>query len=179
MVDVLALLQKKGVIDETLQANASELIEKGESVESNGDLRRLHKILGEYYGLPTRELNENDKIDSAVLQYISEDSARHYGLLPLAVNDGIMEVGITDPDNLAVLDALNFISGKNKLPYKLVLILQRDLNRGLEMYESLSGEVDEALTELETELSAEIEARENESEDHTEHIKEDAPVDRP
>lgn len=188
MVDVLGLLTEKKLIDAQVAEQVTKLVADGEStlesaLEAQGvDLSMVLKTLGEHYDLPTRELDENDKIDPSVLKYLSEESARHYRFLPVSVDDGIMEVGITDPDDLAVLDALNFISTKNNLPYKLVLILERDLKRGLKMYENLRGEVDEALNELETELTEEIAAHESgakggeKEEDQMEHIKEDAPV---
>lgn len=185
MVDVLGLLREKGILTDAVVSKTAELVADGnDSVESalekqGVDLSVVLQTLGEHYELPTRELTEHDKIDPTVLKYLSEDSARHYKLIPLSVEDGVMEVGITDPDDLAVLDALNFISTKNQLPYKLVLILERDFKRGIKMYENLTGEVDEALGELETELTEEIKqthAKVREEQDLTEHIKEDAPV---
>lgn len=186
-MNILSLLQEKGVIDEsTAQTIAAEAQKSGDSVESvllqqGVDPDVILNTLGEYYKLPTYKLGENEKIEPAALKYLPEDSARHYKLLPLAIKDGVIEIGTTDPDELSSLDALNFIAAKNKLPYKLVIILERDLKRGMTMYENLTGEVDEALTELESELSAELKLRGQEAKDEDpdnkdEYIKEDAPV---
>ncbi|MDZ4284393.1 MAG: GspE/PulE family protein, partial [Patescibacteria group bacterium] len=61
-----------------------------------------------------------------------------------------------------------------------MLVLERDLERGLALYENLTGEVETALTELESELSAELKAGgrplEEEKQHTEEYIKEDAPV---
>lgn len=187
-MDILEHLQEKGVIDqaaaEAVQqaASAGDVTLQGALLAREIDPEQLLAALGEYHQLPTRIFSENDKIDPNVLKYVQEDSARHYKILPLAVTDGVLEVGIADPEQLTAIDALNFISAKNKLPYKLVLILERDLERGLEQYDNLTGEVTSALTELESELSEEMKQRGVEAKeeapaaDAAEHIEEDAPV---
>jgi type IV pilus assembly protein PilB len=76
-------------------------------------------------------------------------------MIPLAVKDGILEVGMVDPENLEARDALNFISSKNNLPFKLFLITEKDFEKAVESYKGLSGEVTKALTELEDDLTAE------------------------
>ena len=185
-MNLLTLLQEKGVIDasvvgtvgaevQTSGASAEDVL-LGHGVDSDAVLAAL----GEYYKLPTYRLGENEKIEPQILKYLSEDAARHYGMLPLSLKDGVMDVGTTNPDDLSAIDALNFIAVKSKIPYKLVVILERDFKRGLALYENLTGEVDTALTELESELSIELKAHEEKSPetpaDAEEHLKEDAPV---
>ncbi|MBX9906975.1 hypothetical protein K2X96_03705, partial [Patescibacteria group bacterium] len=185
---ILDLLKKKGILSE--QAATEILTESeggGVSIEA-GLLARgvdpdvLLQNMGEYYRLPTRRIAPQEKITSEALRYIPEESARHYRFVPLEEKDGVLEVGITDPDNLQATDALNFISSKNNIPYKLVIILQEDFEKVLAGYENLTGEVDEALTDLESELTSDIEDRKKEAaETEVEKetvIKEDAPVTR-
>ncbi len=186
-MQILELLTEKNILDATTATQvASELEASGESLETvllrhGVDQDALLVALGEYYRLPTRRLDAQTKIAPEVLRYIPEESAQHYRLAPLEEKDGLLEVGVTNPDNLTALDALNFISAKTHLPYKLVLILEEDLKRVLAMYENLTGEVDEALTELETELTSEMENKKEQKEekiDQQEIVKEDAPVTR-
>lgn len=106
-------------------------------------------VAGETYGLPTRMLGD-PPADEDVFSYIPLDSARHYGFVPLSMSDGALEVGITDPDNIEALDALQFISGQVGIPYKIFLITKQDLDRVLDAYQNLSGEVGRALSEYET-----------------------------
>ncbi|MEK7604318.1 MAG: GspE/PulE family protein [Patescibacteria group bacterium] len=122
---------------------AEVLTERGVSLES------ALAAAGETYGLPTRILGDPPADDEA-LAYIPLDSARHYGFAPLAVVDGALEVGMVDPDNIEAFDALQFISGKIGMPYKILLITQDDFNRVLEAYQNLSGEVGKALSEYDT-----------------------------
>jgi len=104
---------------------------------------------GKAYGLPSRILGDPPAAQEA-FSYIPIDSARHYGFVPLAVVNGALEVGITDPDNIEAFDALQFISGKIGMPYVMFLITKQDFDRVLDAYQNLSGEVGKALSEYET-----------------------------
>lgn len=135
---------------------------------------------GQYYNIPTRDL-EGQQISFSVLKNISEDSARHYSFVPIGLKDGLLEVGIVDPENIEARDALNFIASKLGLPFKLYLITMSDFEKVLDDYKGLSGEVTKALTELETELSDDVDEVKSEAnflpEDPLEtKIVEDAPV---
>ena len=110
---------------------------------------------GEYYNIPTRNLG-GQRIPFSILKNISEDSARHYSFVPIDVKDGSLEVGIIDPENIEARDALNFISNKLGMPFKLFLISISDFEKVLDDYKGLSGEVTQALSELETELSDDV-----------------------
>jgi type IV pilus assembly protein PilB len=109
---------------------------------------------GEYLQIPTRDLSGQD-IPYDTLKYIPEESALHYQLIPLGVKNGVLEVGLVDPDNIGARDALNFISGKLNTPFKIYLISAADFERIVQSYKGLSGEVTKALSELEVELSDE------------------------
>ncbi len=186
-MNILALLQEKGALDQAVLSTAQADIQQNGTTAEDALLKQgvdanlLLSVIGGYYNLPTYQLGPNDKIDPNVLKYLPEDSARHYKLLPLALRDGVLEVGTTDPDDLTALDALNFIASKSGVPYKLVFILERDFKKGILQYANLTGEVDSALTELESELSAEGKPAEQSAppppaSENEEYIKEDAPV---
>ena len=89
-------------------------------------------------------------------------------------------VGVNDPDSLQIREVLNFISSKHGVPYKLVFMLDSDIERAQDQYSNLKGEVTNALENIEGELNAEIAARADENvsdaRETLEHIKEDAPV---
>lgn len=106
---------------------------------------------GDSLGVPTRSL-ENVDVPFDILKYIPEESALHYRFVPISLTDGVLEVGLVDPDNIEARDALNFISSKIGLPFKIFLINEADFEKVQGTYKGLSGEVTKALTELETEL---------------------------
>ncbi len=104
---------------------------------------------GKAYGIPPRILGDPPASPS-VFNYVPIDSARHYGFVPLDIVDGALEVGITDPDNIEALDALQFISGKIGIPYKIFLITKEDFDRVIDSYKNFSGEIGRALSDYET-----------------------------
>ncbi len=128
--------------------------------------------------VPTKSLKDV-KVSDKILEYISQESAEHYRIVPMAVKDGVLEVGALDPNDLETRDALNFISSRVGMPYKLFLISQEDFGALLDRYKGLSGEVTKALSELESELSINT-PQEKKTEDAKESsdakIVEDAPV---
>lgn len=137
------------------------------------------KSKGSTLDIPSRSLIGTD-VSSKVLEYIPQESAEHYKVVPIGVKDGVLEVGILDPDDIGARDALNFISSKAGMPYKLFLITADDFQATLEKYKGLSGEVNKALSELETELSQNIAMAENANKESPEKqetkLVEDAPV---
>src|SRR5579872_2863726 len=160
-MDLPELLVQSGVLKSSaLPGIAAEMQKPGATAESvlttTGGLTMadILKAKGSYYNVPTREVGEKP-VPFDILRYIPEESARHYHFVPLAVQDGVLEVGITDPDNLEARDALTFISAKIGMPYKLFLISDTDFEHLLTQYKGLSGEVGKALGELETEFAVE------------------------
>ncbi len=158
-MDVLSLLSEKGLINQRALAAIKEEVSKGEKSLEKALLDRgvsLNDILtarGEYYQVPTRIIGEDGSIPYEILRYVPEESARHYRFAPLAVADGVLEIGTTDPDNLEAVEALNFIAQRVNLPYKLFLISDEDFGRVITMYKGLTGEVGNALTELQTTIA--------------------------
>ena len=98
--------------------------------------------------VPKKEIGET-KIPSEILSIIPEESAEHYRFVPLAINEGALEVGIVDPDNIEARDALNFISVKTRTPFKLFQISEEDFEKVISMYRGLSEDVTRALSQLE------------------------------
>lgn len=149
------------------------LREKGITAE------QITRAKGEYLQVPTKNLGDKE-IPFDVLKFIPEESALHYKLIPISVTDGVLEVGVVDPDNIEARDALNFISSKVNLPFKVYIISEDDFNRAIGYYKGLGGEVNQALTDLEGEFAkADVEIT-TEGEDRNKNgapnIIEDAPV---
>jgi type IV pilus assembly protein PilB len=155
-MDILAVLAKRGVIKKEEEANFAYEANSSrqtiqQTLEKHGITQEtILQAASEEYGMPLRVLSGTDEpVTHEVLEYIPQESAEHYQFVPLAVVDGVLEIGVVDPDNIASLDALQFISSRVGMPYKLFLISKSDFERVIEEYGSLTGEVDEALSELE------------------------------
>lgn len=147
------LVEAKLLKEEDVAAIENEARGKSTSVETLLIKRgiteeQMLKVKGDHYNLPYRVLPQSD-IGEEVLEFIPEESAQHYRFVPLGIADAVLEVGIVDPDNIEALDALQFISSRVGMPYKLFIISETAMARVLKEYENLTGEVDEALTEYE------------------------------
>lgn len=105
-------------------------------------------IVGTDDDIPTRTIG-SEKIPYEILKYVPEESATHYKIIPLGVSDGVLEVGMLNPEDLGAIDAINFISRKSGLPYKIFRISEIDLKKGTDMYRGLGGDVDRALKDVE------------------------------
>lgn len=184
-MNILQLLAKKGVI----KTGDISLLEREAKTEGSMEIALIKhgiavedqlKVVSEHYNIPVRVIPQGP-ISHSALSYIPEDSARHYQLVPIGIDGGTLEVGITDPDNIEAVDALQFITADSGVPYKLFVISQEDFTRVLNEYENLTGEVGAALSELETssletELDNTIEEQKEEKGVTQERIKADAPV---
>ena len=115
-MDALTRLLQSATITEDVAAKVTSLVsEQGVSYEqallSNAVPKDIVRtFLSEELGVESTVLSEDDTITSEVLRYIPEDSARHYHIVPLKVEEGVLIVGASDPDNLQVREVLNFIS---------------------------------------------------------------------
>ena len=147
-------LVKKGIIEKSQIGEIKNRAKK----DFNGDIEATlldsgiseEKILetkGEYLGVPVKKINA-ENVSFNVLQYISEDSALHYHFAPIELKDGVLEVGVTDPENIQAMDALQFISTKIGLPFKVFIISKKDYEGIMETYKGMGSQVEEALKEL-------------------------------
>jgi type IV pilus assembly protein PilB len=161
-MSILDILVKQGLIE---TKDLSSIKEKAES--SGKDLEEALLFLGvseedilrakaEYYAVPIKKIDIS-LISSKVLDYIPKEAAVYYQFVPVGVDNGVLEVGVIDPDNISARDALNFISSKVNLPFKTFLISRGDFDKVINLYKGLSGEVTKALSELETEFVTESE----------------------
>ena len=197
-MNLLGLLVDKGLISAkdrvAIEAELDKKRPLSEVLAEHGiSLESALAAAGKAYGIPSRLLGD-PPANEQVFAYIPIDSARHYGFVPLDIKEGALEVGIVDPDNIEALDALQFISGKIGMPYKIFLITGQDFDRVIDAYQNLSGEIGKALSEYETtakppagdssakESAISLEAASELGEeplgltDSQESLKEDAPV---
>lgn len=185
-MSVLLYLQERGVISDSQASEVSaQALEQNTSVESilldqGIDSVLLRNTIADYYQVPPFVIPEGFSATQEVLSYVPEDSAFYYKIAPLEISDGVLVVGVNDPDDLKVREVLNFISTKHNMPFKMVFMLEQEVKEAQRFYENLKGDVNDALGSLESELDKEIannsEAGDENEQQSLEHIKEDAPV---
>jgi type IV pilus assembly protein PilB len=182
-------LAKKGIIS---KSQIGEIKSRGRNdragidqglIEAGIPEDKILQLKGEYLNLPVRKVNM-EEMSFEALKYISADSAEHYQFVPLELKDGVLEVGVLDPENIQAMDALEFISTKLGIPFKVFLISRSDYDGIVEAYKGMESQVEEALQELGTEELDE--AKKTSAENLSQEIKniksgenkivEDAPV---
>jgi len=107
---------------------------------------------GEAKNLPIRAIAK-EQIPFDVLKQIPEEASRHYKFIPLGLKEGVLEIGMVNPDDVEAKEAVQFIVSKLNLPFEIFLITESDLESVLGGYKGLSGEVTKVLGELETALA--------------------------
>ncbi len=107
--------------------------------------------------IPVKKFLENEKVAPEILNYIPKNSATYYQLSPVGLKDGVLEVGMIDPNNLEARDALQFIASKLGMPFKIFSISKADFDKLMESYEGLTGQVSKALGDLSEDIKAEEE----------------------
>ena len=154
-MEVLDILASRGILDPNEIPGIEMEIQKNEANLEQALAQRgirpedVLAARGDYYGMPVKNI-EGTKIPLKVLEYVPEKSSEHYKILPLGITDGVLEVGMVNPENIEARNAIQFLAAKQGMPYKLFLISEGNFDavkRG-----GLSGEVGKALEELETEL---------------------------
>jgi type IV pilus assembly protein PilB len=171
-MSILDILVKQGAISKQDLATIRE--KQKDSSEDIYDVlvsmgikeENIMKAKSEYYSVPYKKI-DIDKVTSKLLDYLPEESAVYYRFVPIGIENSILNVGMVDPDNISARDALNFISSKIGLPFKVFIISESDFDKVINLYKGLSGEVTKALTELETEFVSESKKIEKDSDEES------------
>jgi len=104
-----------------------------------------------FYRLPYIKLSQNQIVIEA-LKFIPEETARQYKFIPINFADSVLSIGITEPENMEGMNALEFISVKLGMPFKMFLISPSDFNMIIQSYKSITQDVDKEVNELNGEL---------------------------
>ncbi len=150
-------LTQRGILTEG-QVN-EVLREAGEKFEGNVENALVARNISSdaildaksaFYNIP-KKIPDPKQIGTDILKYIPEDAAKHYHFVPLGMEDNALIVGITNPDDIQATDALQFIAERHGVPFKLFVISEAAFAEILENYKGISGQVDQALSELNSE----------------------------
>ncbi|MEA3399022.1 MAG: GspE/PulE family protein [Patescibacteria group bacterium] len=156
---LLQELAKRGLIKEELIPEVIKVSEekyKGNIDEALADFSigedKILEIKGSLFNIPVKNIDPKE-IPTKTFKFIPFDSAKLYGFVPIGLSDDVLEVGVTNPENIRAMDALQFISSKINKPFKVYLVSLSNFNKILEVYKGIGTEVDQALSELDDEIS--------------------------
>ncbi len=156
----LETLVKNNIIEEDQVSQIIELADKKYKgsidqalLEFNVDENKVLEIKGKFFNIPIRNVDPNSVL-SSTLRLVPVDTVKTWNFIPIGVNNNVIEIGIIDPENVQAMDVLTFITAKIDKPFKLFLISISAYNELFKMYDGLTNEVDQALSELDSEIAS-------------------------
>ena len=171
-------LESKGAADIRKEVKKKNISIEDELISRGFEEKKVLEAKGEVLDVPTMYL-WGKKVSFDILKYIPEESARHYGFVPMGLDGDVIQIGMVNPDDSVSMEALKFISSNLKRQFKIYLILKKDFDEILEEYnKGLSGQVSKALGELESSEVYEGVVKEQvaEKESAEEKIVEETPI---
>jgi type IV pilus assembly protein PilB len=109
-------------------------------------------------------------VDQSILNYFTKDLAEKYMAVPFGFTGGNISVAMTDPNDVQVIE---FIEKKSGYPVSPYMASESGIKKVIEEYQDISGEVSEALKEVD--LGPKIEIKNN---NDSQNLAQDAPVTR-
>lgn len=98
-----------------------------------------------------KQINPDD-VPLKVLELIPVDSAKYYRMVPVAKENGFLEIGMVYPEDMQAQEALQFLARGSSFSYRVALITPTMFDRLMRQYRNLQSEVKKALEELDEEL---------------------------
>jgi type IV pilus assembly protein PilB len=136
----------------------------------------LYGVKSEIIGIPLRKIL-NEDISLRALEFVPEDAAKFYKMIPIGIDKNILEVGMVYPEDLKAQEVLNFLSRQNNFSYEVYLISIDSFNDSIKQYQALKKEFSKALEGLETELQGDETETTFENDDlKSRSVSEDAPI---
>jgi len=144
---------------------------KAEAKEKNLELEEvilLNKIINEeeFYQLKAQLFDlpyinlEDFQIDREVMQILPQDLALNYNLVVFELLNNELKVGLIDPADFKVVEAIEFLARKNNFRVKYHLISPKSFDAVIKKYGGLKEEVGAALGSAEEQFSLKGEAGE-------------------
>ncbi len=147
---------KLSLIEEELKKNDTDpgryLISQGIITDTD-----LVDLKSQIYRLPVVRLQEIE-VDREAMKEIAEDVVNFYQVASFARDNGVLKVGLINPEDVEALEALKFVSTKKNLSLEKYIISYADFDALTRNYRTLSGEIGQALETFSQELEKDITA---------------------
>lgn len=129
--------------DKSAQGNAADLLKKQFGVSED----ILIKAKAEVLNLPLVDIGP-EGISAEAINLIPQEIVDHYKVVPLGQKDGVLEVGLVEPESIDAEEAIDFIATSRHVRVKKFLIRLRDFEKVRQQYSNAKIEVKEALQSL-------------------------------
>lgn len=174
------LLRLKLITEEQLELAKSTTIRTNKNLE---DTLLEMKVIGKenlikakaiILGVPYVDLT-TVRVDQNVLKNIPRDMAKKYNVAPFGFIGGTLNIAMTDPNNVQVIE---YIEKKSGMPVSPYLATEDSVQNIINQYSDASGEVSEALKEIVGSVQPSVDIKKLSEIKGAGTIAQDAPVTR-
>ncbi len=181
MSKLLQTLIEASVLSQEDARKLEEEISSSAETEEEAILRKkifpeksLFELKGEITGFPFKSI-ETEEVLLKALEFIPEESAKYYKMVPLKIEGNTLDVGMVFPEDLKAQEVLDFLARQNRFSYKIYLISLTNFYEIIKQYGTLKQEFSKALESLEGEMNEEKKSKVAAPAD-SRPLSEDAPV---
>jgi type IV pilus assembly protein PilB len=153
---LLAELQKQGLLTEQvisrvkrealIKNGSAEAIIEEERLVSSVKLAELKSAL---VGVPYQKVDP-ESVNASLLELIPEETSRTYGVIPLALDDKMLVVGMVHPEDAKAQDAVKFVARRRNVNLGVYLISYADWQAILRKYSPYRTEIARAVQSIDT-----------------------------
>ncbi len=86
-----------------------------------------------------------DQLDTKAFQYVPEETARTYQVVPLSSTESNLVVGMVNPDDQRAQEALKFLARQHRLNLGVFLVSSGDWQRAMRAYSPFQDDIQEAV----------------------------------
>lgn len=184
-MNVISNLREKGFVSEEKLKMAGDSADESEILQSLEEKRlipseEILKARSEVTGLPINSISEDFQLSRDLLELLPGNIIKRYKVIPIQEKEnGDILIGLTEPENIEVQRALDFIEVSHNISFDKVVVSNDDFRRALQKITDLEVEVKEVLeqiTEEEKKPSQAEKAKEEEREEAIRRLTQKAPV---
>lgn len=108
---------------------------------------KILSALSSEYGVPYAWREPGD-VPNEVLPFVTESFAHEYNLVPLRLADGILEIGVLNPNQPGLRDAIRFIGENKGVAYKIFIIMPHLFEDIVARYGGVGNVTSDALRQM-------------------------------
>lgn len=134
--------------------------------------KTVYEAISEHFKIPYQDV-KNRAVDTTVIELIPHDLATKHTLLPIAVENETLMVAVADPSDVAALNDLKFLTGKD---LKLVLSSELSIRLGQERLYAKAVAYESIIDSIRAEALHDEEQHAKDKPVVVERVAEDAPI---
>ena len=133
------------------------------------------RVKSELIGVPFKRVNPNE-ITEDLMKVLPQETVVNYKVIPLSLDKNLLVVGMVNPKDRGAQEALKFLANQKRLSMGVFLISSSDYEVVARRYSPFSGQVENALRNLQIKPGEGAGGARKVSIDEAQAVSEDAPI---